>query len=161
MAKEPPETHPHEPREIVEAPVLVIAPGATIPGVDVGAGSGKPIYPDTAKGVPSASATVSTSGTAGMVTTTSPATTVAEEELRTAGQRRINLIWEITQAIIAIAVTLGTLWIIGSLLLRDGSSDSRDTAFLLLSNAFFMIMTSYHTRTNHTKTGGISGRGER
>lgn len=78
----------------------------------------------------------------------------SETKLRTDGQRQINLIWEVTQAVIAISVTLGTLWIAGSLLLADGG-DASGVAFLLLSNAFFMIMTSYHTRTNHTRIGGV------
>lgn len=80
-------------------------------------------------------------------------TTTAEQNLTTHGQRRINLIWEITQAIIAVVVTLGTLAISAAMVLRG--SDSSATAFLLLSNAFFMIVTSYFQRTNHTRTGGV------
>lgn len=79
----------------------------------------------------------------------------SEATLRTESQRKINLIWEVTQALIAISVTAGTLWIAGSLLLREGG-DASGVAFLLLSNAFFMIMTSYHTRTNHTRVGGVA-----
>lgn len=96
----------------------------------------------------------------GMVTTSAPARSEEEEERRTSGQRRINLIWEVTQAIIAISVTFGTLYIAGRLLLTEGNENA-GVAFLLLSNAFFMIMTSYHTRTNHTKQGGVSGRDSR
>jgi len=81
------------------------------------------------------------------------------DALKTAGQRRINLIWEITQAIVAVSVAIGTMIICGSLIL-DKNKES-DTAFLLLSNAFFMIITAYFQRTNHTRTGGITGKDER
>lgn len=82
-----------------------------------------------------------------------PPTTTTEADRHTASQRRVNLIWEYTQAIIAIIVTVGTLLIAGVLVLRgDGTSA---TAFLLLSNAFFMIVTSYFQRTNHTRVGGV------
>lgn len=79
--------------------------------------------------------------------------TTEEQDRQTAGQRRVNILWEVTQAIIAVAVTIGTLIIAGTLVLR-GSTDSA-TAFLLLSNAFFMIVTSYFQRTNHTRVGGV------
>jgi hypothetical protein len=82
-----------------------------------------------------------------------PPTTTAHDDLRTAAQRRINIIWEVTQAIIAVLVTAGTLIIAAALVLR-GRADA-STAFLLLSNAFFMIVTSYFQRTNHTRVGGI------
>lgn len=73
--------------------------------------------------------------------------------LMTAGQRRINLLWETTQAVIAILVTAGTLIVSGLLVLKDGEKSA--TAFLLLSNAFFMIVTAYFQRTNHTREGGV------
>lgn len=79
--------------------------------------------------------------------------------LATAGQRRINLIWETTQATVAVIVAAGTMYVAGALVLRgDGTSA---TAFLLLSNAFFMIITAYFQRTNHTRVGGISAKDER
>lgn len=87
-------------------------------------------------------------------------TTTAEQDRLTAGQRRINILWEVTQAIIAIIVTAGTLYIAGTLVLR-GEATSAATAFLLLSNAFFMIVTSYFQRTNHTRVGGIPPKDQR
>ncbi len=78
----------------------------------------------------------------------------SETTLMTAGQRRVNLLWETTQAVVAILVTAGTLAIAGVLVLRGDERSS--TAFLLLSNAFFMIVTAYFQRTNHTRTGGVS-----
>ena len=91
-------------------------------------------------------------------------TTTAEQDLAAAskrdelalvklGQRRVNIIWEITQAVIAVVTVCGTLMIAGVLVLRGDTS--AQTAFLLLSNAFFMIVTAYFQRTNHTKIGGV------
>lgn len=68
-------------------------------------------------------------------------------------QRKINLTWEITQAVVAVVLTTGVMIIAGILLVRDDVHAAE--ALLLLSNAFFMIITQYFTRTNHTKNGGM------
>lgn len=70
------------------------------------------------------------------------------------GQRRINLIWEGTQALIAIAVTVTTLYV-SSVLATKGLADT--ASFLLLSNAFFLVIGFYFGRTNHQRTGGVGG----
>jgi len=80
-------------------------------------------------------------------------TTTAADDLITAGQRSINRLWELTQSVIAVAVTGATLYIAGSLALRDGPAT--ETAFLLLSNTFFLVISVYVQRTNHQKTGGV------
>jgi len=74
-----------------------------------------------------------------------------DRERTTLGQRRVNLIWEITQAVIAIAVTLTTLFVAAALGLQG---DVSGAAFLLLSNAFFLVIGFYFGRTNHQRTGG-------
>lgn len=79
-------------------------------------------------------------------------TTTEAEDLVTHGQRKINLIWEITQAIIAVLVTAATLWVAANLALKDKPETA---AFLLLSNAFFLVVTAYLVRTNHSKVGGV------
>lgn len=77
-----------------------------------------------------------------------------ETALRSAGQRHINLIWEFTQAFVAIAVTIATLYVSA----RLATNSSGDTAaFLLLSNAFFLVIGFYFGRTNHQRTGGVGG----
>lgn len=81
-----------------------------------------------------------------------PSDTTAEQDRTTVGQRRINLIWEVTQAVIAVAVTAQTLRVAAALALKDAAQVA---AFLLLSNAFFLVIGFYFGRTNHTKTGGI------
>lgn len=80
------------------------------------------------------------------------ATTTSAEDLVTAGQRKINLLWEWTQASLAIIVTGVTLYVAARMAL---SGDKNEAAFLLLSNAFFSVISVYLTRTNHTKTGGV------
>ena len=82
------------------------------------------------------------------------ATTTTEENRKTAGQRRINAIWEVTQALIAVAVTLQTLRVAGSLAMKD---NGQTAAFLLLSNAFFLVIGFYFGRTNHQRQGGVGG----
>jgi hypothetical protein len=87
--------------------------------------------------------------------TLSPNTT-AEENLQTAGlrgaaaltshgQRKINLIWETTQGVIAIMVTMA---VIAAELLGMGS--------VALGNAFTLIIAIYFVRMNHTKVGGVA-----
>lgn len=76
--------------------------------------------------------------------------TTAEQDLKTHGQRRINLIWEVTQAAIALAVTTSTLYVAAKLaVLRPAET----AAFLLLSNAFFLVIGFYFGRTNHARMG--------
>src|SRR5678815_3975246 len=82
---------------------------------------------------------------------TTPDTT-REEDRHSLGQRRVNLIWEVTQAIIALSVTLATLYSSSMLVLRDKPGDA---AFLLLSNAFFLVIGFYFGRTNHQRIGGV------
>lgn len=71
---------------------------------------------------------------------------IAEIEKRTTGQRHINLIWEITQAIIAGGVTSAVVYAE----LTGRSSE-------ILGNAFTLIIAIYFVRMNHTKVGGIGG----
>lgn len=81
-----------------------------------------------------------------------PPTTSAESDRHTAGQRRVNIIWEITQAFVAVAVTISTLWVSANLALKE---QGQTAAFLLLSNAFFLVVGFYFGRTNHQKVGGV------
>lgn len=89
--------------------------------------------------------------TPGGMATAAP-TTTEEEDRSTVGQRRINLIWETTQSIVAITVTAATLYVSGRLALNEKADTA---AFLLLSNVFFLVLGQYFQRTNHTKVGGV------
>ena len=88
-----------------------------------------------------------------------PATTTGEEDRRTAGQRRINIIWEVTQAAIALVVTGTGMFTASQLALRDdpdvNNKSMAITAFLLISNTVFLVIGFYFGRTNHQRVGGI------
>jgi hypothetical protein len=71
-----------------------------------------------------------------------------ETALRSAGQRNINRVWEYTQAVIAVAVTVTTLCVCGYM----AAARSETSAFMLLSNVFFLVVGTYFQRTNHTKS---------
>jgi hypothetical protein len=70
-------------------------------------------------------------------------TTTEQEDITTAGQRRINLIWEYTQAIIAVIITVSNVYCA----INKISSEA-------LTNAFFLIVSMYFVRTNHKLIGG-------
>lgn len=74
-------------------------------------------------------------------------TTTEQEDLTKLGQRRINLIWEITQGFIAISITWAVIYI--SIKKIDSS---------VLTNAFFLIVSMYFVRTNHQLIGGIGNK---
>jgi len=73
-------------------------------------------------------------------------TTTLEDDRRTSGQRRINIIWEVTQAFIATSIT-------GAFIFAKLSGIETSA----LDNTFFMVVGFYFGRTNHARTGGIGG----
>lgn len=73
-----------------------------------------------------------------------PPDTTEQEDIVTLGQRRVNLVWEATQAAIAISVTGALIYI------SVNKIDAEE-----LKNAFFLIVGFYFSRTNHTAIGGI------
>lgn len=78
-------------------------------------------------------------------------TTTEQEDITTAGQRKINLIWEYTQAFIAIVVILANM-IVGILFAVRGTDDFKYP--LVLSSSLFLIVGFYFSRTNHAAIGG-------
>src|SRR5688572_14483442 len=76
-----------------------------------------------------------------------PATTTQQEDTMEsatkAGQRRINIIWEFTQAFIAITITLSVAYC------QINSVEAEELYY-----AFFLIVSMYFIRTNHTLVGG-------
>lgn len=76
-----------------------------------------------------------------------PPTTTAEEDTVTAGQRRINIMWECTQAIIAIMITAAIIYNAVNGIQSD-----------VLTNAFFLIVSMYFVRTNHQMIGGTGNK---
>lgn len=80
-----------------------------------------------------------------------PPTTTRQEDKTLEGQRRVNIIWEITQAIIAIVITFAVV-VVG---VHVGFSSNSTTPIpTILSNAFFLIVGFYFSRTNHSAIGG-------
>ncbi len=80
----------------------------------------------------------------------------AEESRHAYGQRRINMIWEITQALIALSVIWGTfsatIWVV----VEDSSN--RLMAFLFMTNVVSIVIGFYFGRTNHQRVGGTDTR---
>lgn len=73
-----------------------------------------------------------------------PPTTTAQEDITTAGQRRVNLIWEFTQAAIAIGVT-------GAFVYAEISKIDSSA----IKMAFTLVVGFYFSRTNHSAIGGV------
>lgn len=84
--------------------------------------------------------------TKGEGTTLSPTTTEAEDTT-TEGQRKVNLIWELTQAGISVLITAAVVYCAVNKIPSDN-----------LANAFFLIIGFYFSRTNHQAIGGIGAK---
>lgn len=69
---------------------------------------------------------------------------VDREILKSAGQRRVNIIWEVTQSVVACAITGAVIW-------NATHGQNND----VLNNAFFLIVSMYFVRTNHQLIGGV------
>lgn len=117
-----------EPNQIAPAPVTIVDTVAPVPVVITDAVHAAPQTVSRAEGL-----------------VASP-TTTAEQDLVTQGQRRINLIWEATQAVIAITVTGANIY--AALAGKES---------ILLGNAFTLIIAIYFVRQNHIKVGGVGG----
>jgi len=74
----------------------------------------------------------------------------AEEDRHTAAQRRINLIWEYTQALIAVSIVLANIAYCFLMLIVVDPPPA-----VLLANAFFLVIGFYFGRTNHARIGDL------
>ena len=81
-------------------------------------------------------------------------TTTAEQQLMTAGQRRVNERWESTQQWIAIILSLAVA-VIAIMLVISRDMAQIAIAIGLISTSWTLVVNSYFTRTNHTKIGGV------
>lgn len=81
-----------------------------------------------------------------------PAKTTFQEDLTVAGQRRVNLIWEYTQATIALMVILANVIVGAARGLGYGGPSEYP---IILSSSLFLIVGFYFSRTNHQAIGGI------
>lgn len=82
---------------------------------------------------------------------TLPPTTTAQEDLVVAGQRKVNLIWEFTQASIAIIVVVVNMIAALFNVIRGLDVDVP----MILSSSLFLVIGFYFSRTNHQNIGGI------
>jgi len=73
-----------------------------------------------------------------------PPTTTEQEDVVTAGQRKINMIWEYTQAIVAIVVTIAFLY-----------CEIKKIDSAAIKMAFTLVIGFYFSRTNHAAIGGV------
>lgn len=72
-------------------------------------------------------------------------TTTTQQDLVVAGQRRINLIWESTQGLVAASLVLTVCYAMLS------GMEVKNEFWILVS----IVVQSYFQRTNHTRIGGI------
>ena len=136
----------------VELPVKTVT---TAPFDDAGETTSKvPLFARTTTTPVSAPAVVGDKNTA--------PTTTAEDDLRTAGQRTINVIWEYMQALIALVVVITVLGVAARLSLLIAAAASTDKqmsvgqeAFMLMGNILSLVIGFYFGRTNHEKIGGV------
>lgn len=85
-----------------------------------------------------------------------PPTTTSEQDLRTAGQRKLNMVWEMTQASIAIGVVAANIIYVFVQWFSKASDDRSKS--LLLESAFFLVVGFYFGRTNHARIGDLGPR---
>lgn len=78
-----------------------------------------------------------------------PPTTTAQEDLTTSGQRSINRIWEITQACVAVMVTMAFLY-----------CEIKRVDSEAVNMAFTLVIGFYFSRTNHAQIGGVGKKPE-
>jgi len=85
----------------------------------------------------------------------------SEVGLKTAGQRRVNLIWEFTQAFIAGTVVSTVLIVSAVLVIKVGdNSDNKMGAFVFLTGVANLVIGFYFGRTNHQRIGGVGSHEE-
>jgi hypothetical protein len=85
-----------------------------------------------------------------------PPTTTEEQDLRTAGQRKINLIWEVTQMKVALSVVWASLLvaiILSVMGKRLGSADLQLAGVVFLFGVANLVTGFYFGRTNHARIG--------
>lgn len=80
------------------------------------------------------------------------ATTTFQQDLTTAGQRKINLIWEYTQAAIAVSVVLVSM-VAAIIAMVYGKEVSAFLSFVCGN-----VVGFYFSRTNHAAIGGVGAK---
>jgi hypothetical protein len=86
------------------------------------------------------------------------AKTTFQEDLTTAGQRRVNLIWEYTQSFVTLLV-VATNMVVAGVNAISGTGVVREHP-VILSSSLFLILGFYYSRTNHAAIGGTGSKPE-
>jgi hypothetical protein len=81
-----------------------------------------------------------------------PPTTTTQQDLTTAGQRKVNLIWEFTQAIIAVMLVGAFVTVIIRITFRGAVGQEVPAVLAAVCGT---VVGSYFQRTNHMNIGGI------
>jgi hypothetical protein len=90
-----------------------------------------------------------------------PPTTTAQQDLTRLGQRKINLIWEVTQAVIALSVVAANLAVAIHVGFESGSGNGAVKEVPpMLTNSLFLVIGFYFSRTNHAAIGGVGNKPE-
>lgn len=140
------------PDGVTPVPIASLGDAAnTPPGSDTPVGqvtTGTQAAPQVATGTPvnmtvMAPQPVPATVTKGEGQTLAPQTT-EQQDIVTAGQRRVSLLWESTQAAMAVLVTLAMIY---TAIMQIES--------LVLTSAFFLIVGTYFNRTNSHLIGGV------
>jgi len=84
------------------------------------------------------------------------ATTTSEENLHTASQRSVNMLWEHTQQKIALSVCWVGLAVAAYLALQGQEPDIQVAACVFLYGVANLVIGFYFGRTNHQRTGGVT-----
>jgi hypothetical protein len=84
-----------------------------------------------------------------------PPKTTAQEDLIHAGQRKVNLVWEYTQAFVAGFVVASNMIVA----VAQGLGFAREVQFpSILANSLFLVVGFYFSRTNHAAIGGVGAK---
>ena len=87
-------------------------------------------------------------------------TTTLQQDLTVAGQRRINLIWEYTQAavavmVVAFAMLVNTLVVLMLIAYNRDITVGQTIGISFINLICGMVISFYFSRTNHVAIGGI------
>lgn len=90
-------------------------------------------------------------------------TTTAQQDMTTAGQRAINLIWETTQSRIAVGVVMFTLALDSAVVVMSLVLAREITATMVGVLGFVhmvcgVVISFYFSRTNHAAIGGVGAK---
>ena len=88
---------------------------------------------------------------------TLPPTTTHQENVTLSGQRRVNIIWEATQAVIALVVVVANM--APPLISAFTGKDARNVPESV-TNTLFLVVGFYFSRTNHSSVGGVGAKRE-